>query len=94
MSGCKRIYSEAKMKFTTEKGQLTKGIKKFQEACTDVLMRETQDLDLIHSSKVRMAENLMLKLSAFSGKVEDVKKIRNKWVNSIIEYEDAEFESF
>ena len=90
MSDCKRIYSEARMKLTTEKGQLTKGIKKFQEAC-DVLMRETQDLDLIHSSKVRMAENLMLKLSAFSGKVEDVKKIRNKWVNSIIEYEDAEF---
>ena len=40
-----------------------------------------------------MAENLILKLSALSGKLEDVKKIRNKWVNSIIEYEDAEFES-
>ena len=77
---------------TTEKGQLTKGIKKFQEAC-DVLMKETQDPDLIHSSKVRLAETLMLKLSALSGKVEDVKKMRNNWVNSIIEYEDAEFES-
>ena len=80
------------MKLTTEKGQLTKGIKKFQEAC-EVLMQETQDPDLIHSSKVRMAETVMLKLSALSGKVEDVKKMRNKWINSIIEYDDAEFES-
>ena len=53
---------------TTEKGQLTKGIKKFQEDC-DVLMRETQDPDLIHSSKVRIAETLMLKLYTLSGKV-------------------------
>ena len=56
-------------------------------------MQETQDPDMIHSSKVRMVEKVMLKLSALSGKVEDVKKMRNKWINSIIEYDDAEFES-
>ena len=73
MADCRKIYSESKMKLTTEKGQLTKGIKKFQEAC-EVLMQETQDPDLIHSSKVRMAETVMLKLAALSG------KMRNKWV--------------
>ena len=44
-------------------------------------MRETEDV------------NLMLKLAALTGKIEDVKKMRNKWVTSIIEYEDDEFES-
>ena len=92
MADCRKVYNESKLKLTTAKGQLTKAIKKFEEAC-EVLMKETQDVNLTHSSKVRMAETLMLKLYALSGKVKDVKKRRNNWVNSIIEYEDAEFES-
>ena len=56
-------------------------------------MKETQDVNLTHSSKVRMAETVMGKLAALSEKVEDVKKTRGKWVTSIIEYEEEEFDS-
>ena len=87
MADCRRIYNKSKLKLTKEKGQLTKVIKKFEEAC-EVLMRETQDVNLTHASKVRMAETVMLKLAALSGKIEDVKKMRNKWVTCIIEYKD------
>ena len=92
MADYKKIYNESKLKLTTAKGQLTKAIKKFEEAC-EVLMKETQDVNLTHSSKVRMAETVMGKLAALSEKIEDVKKMRDKWVTSIIEYEDDEFES-
>ena len=92
MANYRKVYNESKLRLTTAKGQLTKALKKFEEAC-EVLMKETQDVNLTHSSKVRMAETVMGKLAALSEKVEDVKKTRGKWVTSIIEYEEEEFES-
>ena len=92
MTEFRKIYNESKLKLTTAKGQLTKAIKKLEEAF-EVLMQETQDMKLTHSSKVRMAETVMGKLAVISEKIEDVKKMRDKWVTSIIEYEDDEFDS-
>ena len=71
MADYRKVYNESKLKLTTAKGQLTKALKKFEEAC-EVLMKETQDVNLTHSSKVRLAETVMGKLAALSEKIEDV----------------------
>ena len=41
-----------------------------------------------------MAETVMGKLAALSEKIEDVKKTRDKWATSILEYEDDQAEYF
>ena len=43
---------------------MTKALKKFEEAC-EVLMKETQDVNLTYSTKVRMAETVMGKLKKY-----------------------------
>ena len=87
----RKVYNSSKLKLTTAKEQLTKALKRFEEAC-QVLNLEGQDVNLKHVSKVRMAETVMGTLSKLSEKMEEVKKARDIYVTSIIDYDEDAFD--
>ena len=69
------------MKTTTAKGQLTKSLNKFEALAKDL----AKD-DLPTTYKVRMVA-----FSILSEKKEGIRKAREKWKTSIIEYDEDEF---
>ena len=76
----KMIYDENKLAFTVEKGQLTKGLNKLDESCKEI------------ASKVRVAAVVIEALSIVSEKSSEVRKCRDKWMASVVAYNQAEFE--
>ena len=74
------IYDENKLAFTVEKGQLTKGLNKLDESCKEI------------ASKVRVAAVVIEALSIVSEKSSEVRKCRDKWMASVVAYNQAEFE--
>ena len=87
----RNLYNASKLKLTTAKGLLTKTVKSFEQAC-QVLNLEGNDENLKHLSKVRMAESVMGTLAKLSEKMEMVKEARDKYITSIIDYDDDAWE--
>ena len=80
------------MKLTTAKGLLTKTVKSFEQAC-QVLNLEGNDENLKHLSKDRMAESVIGTLAKLSEKMETVKKARDTYITSIIDYDEDAWEA-
>ena len=78
MADSRKNYNEYKSKLTTAKGQLTKSLNKFEALAKDLAKN-----DLPATSKVRMVA-----FSILSEKKEGIRKAREKWKTSIIEYDE------
>ena len=77
------------MAFTVEKGQLTKGLNKLDESCKEIASMPDS---LATASKVRVAAVVIEALSIVSEKSSEVRKCRDKWMASVVAYNQAEFE--
>ena len=89
MADSRKSYNEHKLKLTVAKGQLTKSLNKFEESCKDLgKMSDNHPA----TSKVWMAALVVDKLSLLSEKKDDVRKCREKWESSIVQYDEEKFE--
>ena len=82
-------YNENKLALIVAKGQLTKGLKKLDESCKEIA---SMPAELPTASKVRVAAGVLEALNIISEKSNEVKKCRNKWMNSLVTYNPVEFE--
>ena len=82
-------YDENKLALTVAKGQLPRGLNKFDESCKE--MASIPD-SLPSASKVRIAAVFIESLSIISEKSSEVRKCRNKWMASVVAYNQAELE--
>ena len=90
MADSGKSYNEYKLKLTVAKGQLRKSFDKFEDSCKGL----AKDLakDNLPASSENTVALVINKLSILSEKKDEVRRCREKWKCSIVEYDEEEFE--